>query len=253
MKIRIGVDAQRSRLGRLTISDGSRSSGSVDVCATGNARDPLRPGGPAPFGTYTLKQTRPVEGAMVPELGNTTLVFEPRSGEARQAESLGRFELELHAGRPGDDGRLRITSRGLRVWPDTIQAIANAVARAESIELEIVEVPLTLWDLILFWRRRPSRGFGTRDTTRDYDNDWRSSSSGSSSSSSSRDDAFTGKGGQFGGGGASGSWDAAATGAAVAGGAALGAGIAAASESSSSDTGSSTADDASASEASTGY
>ena len=65
MKIRVGVDAARSRLGRLSVVDGSRTSGSVDVCATGNARDPLRPGGPAPFGTYTLKEARHVEGAMV--------------------------------------------------------------------------------------------------------------------------------------------------------------------------------------------
>jgi hypothetical protein len=259
MKIRVGVDAERSRLGRLTMSDGSGTSSAVDVCATGNVRDPLRPGGPAPYGTYTLKEARPVDGAMVPELGDTTLVFEPRSGAARMAESLGRFVLELHAGRAGDDGRLRITSRGLRVWPETLVQIAMAVARGESIELEIYEAPLTLWDRIFFCRRRYSRGFGTSDSTRDYDDGWRSSSS--SSSSSSRDDSFSGKGGQFGGGGASGSWDSAARGAAVAGGAALGAGIAAASESSSSDSGSSTSDDSdssssgdtSGSEGSTGY
>src|SRR4030095_12258185 len=77
MKIRVGVDAERSRLGRLTMSASSGTNSPVDVCATGNARDPLRPGGPAPFGTYTLKEARPVDGAMVAELGDTTPVFEP--------------------------------------------------------------------------------------------------------------------------------------------------------------------------------
>lgn len=251
MKIRVGVDAERSRLGRLTISDGSRTSGSVDVCATADSVTAH-----APFGGYTLKEARPVEGALVPELGDTTLVFEPRSGDARLAESLGRFVLELHAGRPGDDGRLRATSRGLRVWPETLASLASAIARGDRIELEIYEVPLTLWDRIFFCRRRASRGLGTSGTTRDYDDGWRSSSSSSGSSSSSRDESFSGKGGQFGGAGASGSWDAAKTGAAFAGGAALGAGIAAASESgsSSADGDASSASDASnASDGGTSY
>ena len=226
MKIRVGVDAERSRLGRLTMSDSSGTSGPVDVCATADSA-----AAHAPLGGYALKEARAVEVALVPELGDTALVFEPLSGDARLAESLGRFVLELHAGRPGDDGRLRTTSRGLRVWPETLARVASALARGERIELTIHEAPLTLWDLIFFWRRRPSRGFGTSDTTRDVDDGWQSSSSSSGSGSSSRDDAFSGSGGQFGGGGASGSWDSARTGAAVAAGAALGAGIVAASES----------------------
>ena len=167
MKIRVGVDAERSRLGRLTMSEGSETSAPVDVCVTadaasanaaGNAaQDPLRPGGPAPFGVYTLKEARPVQGPLVPELGDVSLVFEPLSGAARLAESLGRFVLELHGGLPGDDGRLRATSRGLRVLPETLARLASAAARAERIELEIYEAPLTLWDRLFFCRRRPSR------------------------------------------------------------------------------------------------
>lgn len=262
MKIRVGVDAERSRLGRLTMSDGSATSDPVDVCATADSAADH-----APFGKYSLKEARAVQGAQVPELGDTTLLFEPRSGDARLAESLGRFVLELHAGLAGADGGLRTTNRGLRVWPETLARLAIALARGESIELEIYPAPLSLWDRIFFCRRRPS-GYRTRTTTRDDDDGWRSSSS-SSDSSSSRDSSFSGGGGQFGGGGASGSWGAAATGAAVVGGAALGAGIAAAGEtpsndrvsltsddttpSTSDDTSSSTSDDSGSSEGSTSY
>lgn len=238
MKIRVGVDAERSRLGRLVISDASGTRGPVDVCATADraaSRDPLRPGGPAPFGTYTLKEVHPVTGPQTRDLGDHTLVFEPRSGQARQAESVGRLVLAMHAGQPGDDGKLRTTSLGLRVWPDTLALVAAAAARGERVDLEIYEAPLSWWDRIRYCRRRPSRGFDDRTTTtRDRDDDdWRSTSSSSSSSSSSSE-SFGGKGGQFGGAGASGSWDATTTGAAVAAGAALGAGIAAASDSGSS-------------------
>ena len=245
MKIRVGVDAQRARLGRMTISEGRATSSPIDVCATGDTA-----AGNAPYGTYTLSEARPVQAALVPELGDTTLVFEPLSGAARLAESLGRFALELHAGDPGSDGRLRTTSRGLRVWPDTLARLARAAASGERIELEIVEAPLTVWDRVFFCRRRFSHGYATSDTTSDYDDGWRGSST--SSSSSTRDDAFSGKGGRFGGGGASGSWDNVAAGAAVAGGAATAAGLAAANESPG-EGGSSSGDDAGGSEGSTSY
>jgi len=237
MKIRVGVDAERSRLGRLTMSDGATTSSPIDVCATADSATAH-----APFGTYTLTEARPVQDALVPELGDTALVFEPRSGAARLAESLGRFVLELHAGQPGAGGRLRTTSRGLRVWPETLGNLASAVARGERIELEIYEAPLTLWDRVFFCRRRFSRGYAS-GTTRTYDDDWSSSSSSSTSSSSSEGN-FSGGGGQFGGAGASGSWGGAATGAAIAGGAALGAGVAAAGASeSASDAGTSSGSD----------
>jgi hypothetical protein len=229
VKIRVGVDAGRSRLGTMTIGDGPATSSAIDVCATGETAS-----GNAPFGKYVLKEARPVQGALVAELGDTTLVFEPLSGAARLAESLGRFVLEVHAGRAGSDGRLRTTSRGLRMWPDTLARLASAAANGERIELEIYEAPLTLWDRIFFCRRRYSRGFDASATTRDYDDDSRSYGTTGSSSSSSNDSGFTGKGGTFGGAGASGSWDGASTAAAVATGAALGASVAAASESASS-------------------
>lgn len=239
MKISVGVDAGRSRLGRMEV-DSAQGTGlqPVDVCATadpaaarasGNpAADPLRPGGHAPFGTYVLKQVRRMAGALIRDWGEFTIVFEPRSGQAREAESYGRLVLALHGGDPGDDGRLRTTSLGLRVDRQTLEQVAAAADRGERVELDIHEVPVGFWERIFFWRRRPSRGFFAADTTTPADrDDWSSTSSGSSS----RGDDFAGKGGQFGGGGASGSWDAPrGAGVAATGAAALGAGVIAASE-----------------------
>ncbi len=102
MKIRIGVDAARSRLGRLEIFDSAGNAGqAVDACVTadpaaaraaGNAAlDPLRAAGPAPFGWYTLKEVHRVEDAARRDLGDKTVLFEPRTGQARRAESLGRL------------------------------------------------------------------------------------------------------------------------------------------------------------------
>ena len=50
------------------------------------------------------------------------LVFEPRSGEARQAESLGRLVLVMHARATGRRRPLRTTSIGLRVDPGHARA-----------------------------------------------------------------------------------------------------------------------------------
>ena len=252
MKIRLEVDAARSRLGRLVILDGAHRYGPFDACATaddeaaraaGNAaRDALRPGGPAPLGTYAMKNLVAVDDERRHDLGDTAVMFEPRSGDARRAESLGRLVLALHGGALGADGRMRPTSAGVRLGADALARVVAAVRSNADVELEIVEVPLSIWDWLFFWRRRPSRGYVGDSSTRSSrdDDDWGSSTSSSSSSStSSRGDSFSGGGGSFGGAGASGSWSGASTGA-VAAGAALGvAGAAAASESGSSESGSS--------------
>ncbi len=242
MKIRLGVDAARSRLGRLEILDGVHRYGPYDACATadpdaaraaGNpSLDPGRPGGPAPFGTYAMKSVIAVDDARRHDLGETAVMFEPLSGDARRAESLGRLVLALHGGMLGADGRVRPTSMGVRLGADALARIVAAARSHASIELEIVEVPLTFWDWLFFWRRRPSRGFDTGSSTTSHrDDDGWTSSGGSSSSSSSRGDSFSGKGGQFGGAGASGGWDATTTATAAAAGAAIGiAGAAAASD-----------------------
>jgi hypothetical protein len=173
MKIRLGVDAARSRLGRLEILDGVHRYGPYDACATA---DP----------DAAMKSVIAVDDARRHDLGETAVMFEPLSGDARRAESLGRLVLALHGGMLGADGRVRPTSMGVRLGADALARIVAAARSHASIELEIVEVPLTFWDWLFFWRRRPSRGFDTGSSTTSHrDDDGWTSSGGSSSSSSS--------------------------------------------------------------------
>jgi hypothetical protein len=233
MRVLIEVDGRRQRLGWLTalLDDGSRL-GPVEVCLTadetaaraaGNPeRDPLRPGGHAPFGTYRLREVRGVPQESRDEYGRHSLIFEPRSGEALQAESFGRLALALHGGAPGEDGRLRPTDGGFRVDDGALQRIAKAVRPGD--ELEVKERPLGFWEWLFGRRRRPSAARSERPTD-DHDRGWIDRSTGPTSERSpDRGEPFEGRGGAFGGAGASGAWDAApradasAAGAAVAGG-----------------------------------
>src|SRR5215470_10075769 len=114
MRLLVEVDGRRERLGRLiAFLDSKARLNPVEVCLTadeGSARaagnpdrDPLRPGGHAPLGTYRLREVKEVPEASRREYGSHSLVFEPRSGEALQAESFGRLALALHGGEMGED------------------------------------------------------------------------------------------------------------------------------------------------------
>lgn len=242
MKIDIGVDRRRSRLGRLIFTDDSgRRHGPFDACASadpstarsqGNpAADPRRPGGPVAFGGYRFQHLHSVPKEHRADMGTHTLAFEPVTGEAREGESFGRLVLLLHGGDTGFGGRLRASGAGLRVGADALEAIVTAVKSARGVELEVHEAPLGFWDYLLFWRRRPAfdPDPDAQRSRRDDDDDDRNSTS-TSSSSSSASDSFRGGGGSFGGAGASGSWDAPSAGRAAAGVAAAGAAGVAASE-----------------------
>jgi len=214
MKVNVDVDAERSRLGRLTMvgADGQRY-GPVEVCATADSAaaeaagnptcDPLRPGGHAPFGAYRLKEVKPVAPELLDELGDHALVFEPLSGEGRRAESHGRLVLLVHGGRPGEDGRLRPTDAGLRVTPETLGRLVAAAKRGEQVDLDVQEAPLGFWERLFGSRRAPSRedfsgpAWGATDSA---------GASASSGSGPSRGGAFEAGGGSFGGAGASSSW-----------------------------------------------
>lgn len=214
MKVNVEVDAERSRLGRLTMvgADGQRY-GPVEVCATADAAaaeaagnptcDPLRPGGHAPFGAYRFKEVKSVAPDLSAELGDHAMVFEPVSGEARRAESYGRLVLLVHGGRPGEDGRLRPTDAGLRVDPETLGRLAAAAKRGEPVDLSIQEEPLGFWERLFGGRRAPSRedfsgpAWGATDSA---------GTSASGGSGSSRGGVFDAGGGSFGGAGASSSW-----------------------------------------------
>ena len=233
MRVLIEVDGRRQRLGRLTafLEDGRRL-GPVEVCLTadeaaaraaGNPeRDPLRPGGHAPFGTYRLREVRDVPAASWDEYGRSSLIFEPRSGQALQAESFGRLALALHGGRTGDDGRLRPTDGGFRVEDGILPRLVEAAQPGDA--LEVKESPLGFCEWLLGRRRRPSTA-GSQRPTDDYDRGWGDRSTGATAERSpTPGDSFEGRGGTFGGAGASGAWDAApradasAAGAAAAGG-----------------------------------
>jgi hypothetical protein len=218
MRVLVEVDGRRKRLGWLTafLDDGSRL-GPVEVCLTadeeaaraaGNPeRDPLRPKGHAPLGGYRLREVRSVPDASQDEYGRHSLVFEPRSGEALQAESFGRLALALHGGALGDDGRLRPTDGGLRVEDAVLPRLAAAARPGDT--LDVREKPLGFWEWLLGRRRRPSAA--RRQPFLDDDDRGRTDHSSTSTfdRSADRSEPFEGRGGAFGGAGASGTWDAA--------------------------------------------
>lgn len=230
MKLVVQVDPRRDREGTLTLRDAADRVvfGPVPVCATadqavarelGNAvRDPQRPGGHPPFGSYRfVKATR-----LTPDehraRGPCALFFEPRTGDAVSAESHGRLLLELHGGAPGSAGGLRPTGGGLRVMDEVVEELATRLRGDADCELELQAVRESWW----------SRLFRRRRTLSDDEPGESGTSRGSSDSSSTSEPTFSGRGGEFSGAGASGSWQsasagrsAAATGAAVAAGAAV--------------------------------
>jgi hypothetical protein len=201
MKLVVEVDSKREYLGRLSgFATRGQLFGPVDACATARAkagratgnpqRDPLRPGGHVPFGTYRLAGVRDIPPEHHDEYGPKAVVFVPTGGEALHAESYGRLDLLLHGGAPGPDGRLRPTGGDLRVDDATLAQIIRAASGGAGVTLEVVEWPLGLVERLAGKRRKPSRGAGP---SRDDDEDWESdehywsdrwdSSSGDSSSS----------------------------------------------------------------------
>jgi len=241
MTVRITVSVppsrDRSAWARLAGARGERFEGIAVVTTDadharrhGNPqRDPLRPGGHAPFGRYQLVGRAATPSEAAAEYGGTLLLFEPASGEALDAESFGRLALLMYSGGRGADGRLRPTQGGARLAPDVMQALLAATDTQEPIELVIEPLAAPRW--WAFWRRRelppPPSSDGPRFTQppldeqtlaasvprtiarapledRDADT-WRDDRDRDSSSGSS-DTPYRGGGGTGGGGGASASW-----------------------------------------------
>ncbi|HEX2829388.1 MAG TPA: hypothetical protein VHP37_23765 [Burkholderiales bacterium] len=247
MKLRLQVPPDREGTAAATLNVGTLKIATGEAAATahplvakklGNADcDPLRVGGHPPFGAYRFVATRALEGEQRAEYGSHALVFEPVSGQALEAESFGRLGLLVHGGGPGKDGRLRKTQGGVRLSDALLERVMTTFIPTMDFVLELAPVKPAAW--WAFWRasvrthplspeppglinapldehtlvqamlanapRRPRRtadDYDRRDDDRWRDRDRDSSSSGSSG------DTFRGGGGESGGAGASGRWDA---------------------------------------------
>ena len=244
MKLRLQVPPDREGTAAATLTRDGTAVAIDDAAASvhpliakklGNADcDPLRVGGHPPFGAYRLHARQALEGEQRDEYGAHALVLEPTSGKALEAESFGRLGLLVYGGRLGKDGRLRRTQGGVRLTDLLLDRIVSMLGSGnDDLVLELVPVKPAAW--WAFWReavrthplsseppvlstapldeltliqtllasapRRPRTTSDDRD-----DSTWRDRDRSSSSSSSG--ESFKGGGGEFGGAGASGRWDA---------------------------------------------
>ena len=106
------------------------------------ARDAMRPYGDPACGTYLLIAVDRLGGApeqLLDELGECQLLFEPSEGDAAKAEAGGRLLLALHAGRLGEDNRLRPTAGGLRVSGHDLQTLLRVLSGEDEWRLELRE------------------------------------------------------------------------------------------------------------------
>ena len=194
--------------------------------------DPMRPWGHPPIGGYALLAQGAVPAGCELEYGPHMLVFQPMSGKALEAEAFGRLLLPVYAGPSGKDGRLRPTQGGLRLQQDQFDMLLAELRRDPDASLEIKPLRAPWWQ---FWKPAPATAplaseaprlsappldeaslanliAGGRRLARPapaQTDDWTDRDRSSSSSSSSDSSSYSGRGGVFGGAGASGSWDAA--------------------------------------------
>jgi hypothetical protein len=142
MKIRIGLPENRDYAGRLEVLDASGAVVFGPIPAAGRAHDelaaghgnvprnPLRPYGDTPLGTYTVRGV--VESAVV---------LEPASGQAALADAHGRFRFFIQGGGGdgGDDGGLPATAGGVRLHDRDLEQLLALVRRASGrVHCEIV-------------------------------------------------------------------------------------------------------------------
>jgi hypothetical protein len=182
-----------------------------DALARGHgnpSRDVARPYGDPPCGTYVLIAIDSLAGApesLREEIGNWQLLFEPSEGDAARAESGGRLLLGLHAGRLGEDNRLRASAGGLRMSNGDLETLHRVLSGQDGWRLELrEETPRMLASLLSSEpagagvdppipfsaearraiERRGSSSGSDDDSWRSRDDDWRSSRDRDSYSSS---------------------------------------------------------------------
>lgn len=247
LEIEVHVPQDREYAGRVRILAGSRVIAQGLATASANApiaerrrnprRDPLRPGGHAPFGRYALRAHGPTPAGARSEYGDTLALFEPVAGEALDAESFGRLTLLVYAGDRGPDQRIRRTQGGVRLDSAVMAELTRHVRDDTEVTLEIAALrPRPWW---MFWRRNEpalphsdaaplfdvppfdeptlsdmlSKSIvrATRPTHEDPDHERDRHRDTDSGSSSGNDPAYRGGGGSGGGGGASGAWSSASS------------------------------------------
>jgi uncharacterized membrane protein YgcG len=243
IKVKVPTDRTRTAVvefwsGRSRIAVGSAvASASAALAARhGNAGcDPLRPWGHPPFGSYQLLAQGPAPAGCEIEYGRQILVFQSMSGQALEAEAFGRLLLPAYAGPAGKAGRLRPTQGGLRLQQEQFDMLVGELKRDPEATLEIGALRPPWWQ---FWKAAAETApfasevprlsappldeasvatliaGGKRLARRTplQQDDWSDRDSGSTSDSSSRDTGYSGRGGEYGGAGASGGWDAPAAG-----------------------------------------
>jgi uncharacterized membrane protein YgcG len=226
----------RSGSARLATGD-AVASATPDLAAKhGNPGcSPMRAWGHPPLGVYMLLAQGPAPAGTEIEYGPNLLVFQPMAGKALEAEAFGRLLLPVFAGPAGRQGRLRATQGGVRLRQDQLDMLMQEIKRVTDVVLEIGEMRSHWWQ---FWKSAPAhkplapepprlsappldeitlatqiaggKRLAKRVLLRDDDRPDRGTSSSSSSGEST---SYSGRGGEYGGAGASGSWDAPSAGA----------------------------------------
>jgi hypothetical protein len=162
--IRITLPTDRTRSGTLSLSRVNGQTLLTDVEALGKAdsqrasaagnptRDPTRPFGDTPEGTYNVPRvvdTGPGTNYSSSSYGpHAALVLQPSSGQALTAASNGRVGLLIHSGNIGANGRLRATHGCIRLSNDNmgrlLQAIRDAGLNPVFNRCEVVRVSVVV-------------------------------------------------------------------------------------------------------------
>jgi uncharacterized membrane protein YgcG len=221
------------REGLRTVASGAAVASATPAFAARHANpqcDPLRLCGHPPLGRYRLLHHEPAGAGRLAHYGAHLLLFEPQSGPALDAESFGRLGVLVFGGPAG-----RRTQGGLRVGNEMLSAIVARLSKTggEGMTLDVVPLrPRAWWQ---FWKapQPPSRALvgdalnspqpphdelslleamlqksvrRVRDTAPDRDDAFQSDTRRDTSGTSASGESFQGKGGAYGGAGASGTW-----------------------------------------------
>jgi len=155
--ILIELPADRSKLGQISLKNQDQLLWGPAACygkADGQSaadhgnptRDPLKPFGDTPLGTYACVIGHP---AVTPKIAhsygpNGYIVLSPVSGPAKIAEQNGRFGLLIHGGDLNAAGKLRPTFGCVRVPNDRLRFLMAKIEPLMKTGVQCQIVPLVL-------------------------------------------------------------------------------------------------------------